>query len=84
MAERTKYIVHKANIKDDEGIKRKHGEVAELSTSLARRYNKLGFLRPYLDDDLVDEIEDEEEEDEPEVVHTRRRRTAPVQNTSAT
>lgn len=48
---RTKYYVHKANIKDDDGKKVMAGQVAELGPELAKRYNKLGFLRPYIEDD---------------------------------
>lgn len=48
---KTKYIVHKANIKDDEGIKRFHGDVVALSKETAKRYSAFGFLRPYFGDD---------------------------------
>lgn len=48
---KTKYIVHKANIKDDEGVKRVHGDVVALRKETAKRYAALGFLRPYFGDD---------------------------------
>lgn len=65
MAGRTKYVVHKANIKDDDGTKIFHGEVAELGPELAKRYNKLGFLRPYMDEDDEDEFEDDDDFSDP-------------------
>lgn len=58
--ERTKYKVFKANILDDDGNKVLAGEVVALSPKLAKHYNKLGFLRPFFDED--DEEEDEDAE----------------------
>jgi hypothetical protein len=58
MAERTTYLVNKANIKDDDGNKRCHGETARLGPKLAKRYNDLGFLRPYIPDVDVDDEDD--------------------------
>ncbi len=55
---RTKYRVHKTNLKDDDGNKVLAGEIVELGPKLAKHYNKLGFLRPVIDD--------EDEDDEPE------------------
>lgn len=52
-----KYRVFKANIMDDNGQKVLQGDVVELSPALAKRYNKLGYLRPYIEDDEDDEIE---------------------------
>lgn len=54
---RTKYRVFKTNIKDDDGNKVLADEVVELSPKLARHYNKLGFLRPYIEDDEDDDAE---------------------------
>jgi hypothetical protein len=46
----TTYVVHKTNILDDAGKKIRHGETVDLSPALARHYNKLGFLRPYIEE----------------------------------
>jgi len=56
--ERKKYVVFKANIMDDDGMKRKDGEIVELTSKTAKHYGKLGYLRPYFEED------DEEEDDE--------------------
>lgn len=48
---RTKYIIHKANIMDDDGNKRMHGEVVSLTAKTAKHYNRLGYLRPFLEDE---------------------------------
>lgn len=59
MAERKKYIVHKTNLKDDDGNKKGDGELVELGPELARRYGKLGFLRPYFDE--TEETDDDDD-----------------------
>ncbi len=56
-AKKKKYTVFKANIMDDDGNKCMAGSVVSLSTGLAKHYNSLGFLRPYMEDD-----EDEDDE----------------------
>jgi len=58
-----KFIVHKANIKDEKGNKRRHEEVVELGPKLARHYGKLGFLRPYFEEGE----QNDDESDEPDV-----------------
>lgn len=57
-ATRTKYRVFKANIVDDDGVKKFHGEEVELTAATARRYNKLGFLKPFIEDDDEDEADE--------------------------
>lgn len=59
--ERTKYTVHKSNIKDEDGVKRGHGEPAELGPKLARHYNRLGYLRPF-----IPEVDEDYEDDDPD------------------
>lgn len=83
-AERTTYIVHKANIKDDDNQKKKHGETVALGPVLARRYNRLGYLRPYLgsddddEEDVTDEAVEVETTEAPE--RYRRRRTNSIES----
>lgn len=61
--EKTKYRVFKANIMDDDGNKVLKDSIVELSPKLAKHYNRLGFLRPVIEDD-----EDEEELEDAEPV----------------
>lgn len=80
MSNRQKYVVHLANIMDDDGNKVCHGETVELSMETAKHYNKLGFLRPYFGDEKPnDDDEDEEGGDDnsvgraaPKLVRSRR------------
>lgn len=77
--ERTKYLVHKANIMDDDGNKVLAGSVVALSPKLARHYNSLGFLRPFMDDEEEEEPDDDEEEDDDEPsIPARPRRTSTI------
>ncbi len=55
VAERTKYRVFKANIMDDDGNKVGDGSIVALTAKTARHYNKLGYLKPFIDDDDEDE-----------------------------
>jgi predicted HicB family RNase H-like nuclease len=63
--ERTKFKVFKANILDDDGNKVLEGEVVALSPKLAKHYNKLGFLRPYFEEDEDDDEDAAESAREP-------------------
>jgi hypothetical protein len=70
---RKKYVVFKANIMDDEGNKRKHGDVVELTPETARHYNKRGFLRPYFEEeDETDGEPDPVGDKTPELARSRR------------
>lgn len=71
---RVKYVVHAANIKDDDGEKYQHGEVVELGPKLARHYNQLGYLRPFIPPPSAADHEEK-------VRHVRR--TIPSQRQSA-
>lgn len=75
--EKKKFVVFKANIKDDDGVKRKDGEVVELSSELAKRYNKLGFLRPYIEDDENDGDSELERQEAPQLARSNRVATKP-------
>lgn len=54
---RTKFKVFKTNIMDDDGNKVLAGETVSLGPKLAKHYNKLGFLRPYFEDEEDDDAE---------------------------
>lgn len=53
--ERTKYRVFKANIMDDDGNKVGDGAIVELTAKTAKHYNRLGYLKPFIEDDDEDE-----------------------------
>lgn len=55
---RTKYRVFKANIMDDDGNKVGDGAIVELTAKTAKHYNRLGYLKPFIEDD-DDEGEDD-------------------------
>jgi hypothetical protein len=57
---RTKYRVFKANIMDDDGNKVGDGAVVELTKATAKHYSRLGYLKPFFDD----EGEEDEDADE--------------------
>lgn len=57
---RTKYRVFKANIMDDDGRKVGDGAIVELTPKTAKHYNRLGYLKPFIEDD---EEEDEVDDD---------------------
>ena len=56
-----KFVVHKTNLLDPKtGKKVGDGEVIELEDNkVIRKFNKKGFLRPYIED-----VEDEDDEDD--------------------
>lgn len=57
--ETKKFIVHKTGVYDMHGVKRRHGDVIELADPVfIRTLNKMGFLRPYIDEG--DDAEDAE------------------------
>lgn len=60
--ERTKYRVFKANIMDDDGNKVGDGSVVMLTAKTARHYSRLGYLKPYFEED-DEEAKDEEGSD---------------------
>lgn len=63
-----KYRVYSATIKDDDGVKRKHGDVVELSGKTAKHYNDLGYLRPYTEDEVSEDFDDDNDEPPPSTV----------------
>lgn len=63
-AQRKKYVVFKANIMDDDGNVVKHDQVVELTAKTAKHYNSLGFLRPYMEEDVAEDGELETPEDD--------------------
>jgi hypothetical protein len=58
--DRKKYIVFKANIMDDDGVKRRDGDIVELTPKTAKHYGKLGYLRPYFEDGEEEEDDDDD------------------------
>lgn len=63
-----KYLVHKSNVTDEAGKRFMHGATIELGAKLAKKYNKMGYLRPFINED--------EEEEEEVVKPSRRKRIA--------
>lgn len=49
--EKQKFVVYKATIMPKDGEKKRHGDIVELDAEDARRYNSLGYLRPYVEDE---------------------------------
>lgn len=47
----SKFTVRNATIKDAFGNKRKRGEMVELPPKLAKHYNALDLLSPYIEDE---------------------------------
>ena len=78
--ERKKYVVFKANILDDEGVKRKDGDIVSLKPKTAKHYNKLGYLRPYMEDDDEDDDDAELGDEEAEPVRSNRVASQPARS----
>lgn len=77
-----KFVVHKTNLLDARGNKVGDGEVIELSDpKLIRKFNRLGFLRPYIEDIEPEDDADDDDEDEPSEPVGRRRTAAITENT---
>lgn len=64
-----KFIVHKTNLMDpknpDPRKKIGHGQVIELDDpKVIRKFSKLGYLRPYIEDEEPDDEDDDEDDDD--------------------
>lgn len=60
-AKLTKYRVHQTNLLDPTtGKKVGHGGVISLDSKLAKRFNDLGYLRPYIEENDAEATEEVE------------------------